>query len=245
MEKEQKKLLLVAVSVGVFLLVTITVALVLITPKTQSETSYYYAGIPFQSAGNVQSAESDNNQPSVTNNTQETNANIYSGNPEPVVESGTDNDKQVTTIQLTVPKASGVPDTQTTPVATVTAASKPATEIVQNTPASVKSTASSVATTQPSSSAASVAAAPSRTINDYWIQTGSFRAKVRADDAQVLLESKGFTSIIENRDINGNTWYRVRLGPYTSQNEADFWLEIVKGIDGFGESQVWQTTRHL
>jgi hypothetical protein len=35
MEKEQKKLLLVAVSVGVFLLVTITVAIIMLTPKAQ------------------------------------------------------------------------------------------------------------------------------------------------------------------------------------------------------------------
>jgi DedD protein len=32
----------------------------------------------------------------------------------------------------------------------------------------------------------------------------------------------------------------VRVGPYTSQNEADYWLALIKSIDGFGESQIWQ-----
>jgi DedD protein len=35
--------------------------------------------------------------------------------------------------------------------------------------------------------------------------------------------------------------YRVRIGPYTSQNEADYWLAMVKSIDGFEKSQVWET----
>jgi DedD protein len=68
-------------------------------------------------------------------------------------------------------------------------------------------------------------------------------AKVRADDAKELLASKGITSIVENRQIDGRIWYRVRLGPYTSEREANYWLALVRSIDGFGESQVRQTVR--
>jgi DedD protein len=75
------------------------------------------------------------------------------------------------------------------------------------------------------------------------VQTGAFSAKIRADDARELLASKGITSIVENRQINGRTWYRVRLGPYTSESEANYWLALVRSIDGFGESQVRQTAR--
>ena len=66
---------------------------------------------------------------------------------------------------------------------------------------------------------------------------------VRAEDAKELLASNGLVSIIENRVIDGRTFYRVRLGPYTSEREANHWLAIVKTIDGFGESQVRQTVR--
>ncbi|MDR1286019.1 MAG: SPOR domain-containing protein [Treponema sp.] len=61
---------------------------------------------------------------------------------------------------------------------------------------------------------------------------------MRAEGAREILASKGITSIIENRVVDGKTWYRVRVGPYTSENEANYWLSLVKTIDGFTESQV-------
>jgi DedD protein len=90
--------------------------------------------------------------------------------------------------------------------------------------------------------AAPKTAAPSvKTYNDYWVQTGAFTAKVRAEGVKETLSSKGITSIIENREVDGKTWYRVRVGPYTSETEANYWLALVKSIDGFGDSQVRMT----
>ncbi|OHE64222.1 MAG: hypothetical protein A2001_00090 [Treponema sp. GWC1_61_84] len=78
-------------------------------------------------------------------------------------------------------------------------------------------------------------------MDEFWVQTGSFSAKVRADDASVQLKTKGITSLVETKDVNGKTFYRVRLGPYSSKNEADYWLALVKTVDGFGESYVSMT----
>ena len=78
-------------------------------------------------------------------------------------------------------------------------------------------------------------------VDEFWVQTGAFSAKVRADDASVQLKTKGITSLVETKDVNGKTFYRVRLGPYSSQNEADYWLALVKTVDGFGESYVSMT----
>ena len=55
------------------------------------------------------------------------------------------------------------------------------------------------------------------------------------------LASKGIASVIENRVMDGTTYYRVRVGPYTSKNEADYWLSLIKSINGFEDSQVRQT----
>ncbi|MDR2134926.1 MAG: SPOR domain-containing protein [Treponema sp.] len=89
---------------------------------------------------------------------------------------------------------------------------------------------------------ASAASKPAaRAYNDYWVQTGAFTAKVRAEGVKETLASKGITSIIENREVDGKTWYRVRVGPYTSENEANYWLSLVKSIDGFADSQIRQT----
>jgi DedD protein len=95
------------------------------------------------------------------------------------------------------------------------------------------------------------AASPARTENtsvsritrDYWIQTGAFSALVRAEDAKESLAAKGLSSIIDNREVDGKIWYRVRVGPYTSENEAGYWLVLVQAIDGFGESQIRSTQR--
>ena len=247
MEKEQKKLILVAVSVGVFLLVTITVALIIITPKTQEPA--YYSSMSVQPAGNVQPAESTNHssQP-IINNTQETNINFDFDNAETIATVDS-NDGSRLTIQIPRPSAAAVPDNfenaaSANSVVSVIqkAAATESASSVPNTPAAQPAApARSAAARTPAASTRTTSS--SKSINDYWIQTGAFTAKIRADDARDLLESKGLISIIENREIDGRTWYRVRLGPYTSENEANYWLALVKSIDGFNESQVRQTVR--
>jgi len=86
-------------------------------------------------------------------------------------------------------------------------------------------------------------AGPVRTTYDYWIQTGAYTNIARAEEIKELLASYGHTSIIESRIIDGRNWYRVRLGPYTSEREANYWLALVKAIDGLSDSQVRKTVR--
>jgi DedD protein len=82
---------------------------------------------------------------------------------------------------------------------------------------------------------------PARVYDNYWVQTGSFSVKARAEGVKETLASKGISSIIENREVNGKTFFRVRVGPYTSQEEADYWLPLIRSINGFENSQVWKT----
>jgi DedD protein len=85
--------------------------------------------------------------------------------------------------------------------------------------------------------------APARSNNDYWVQIGAFSAKVRAEGVKETLASRGITTIIDDRDVDGKTLYRVRVGPYTSETEAGYWLALVKEIDGFGDSQIRSSIR--
>jgi len=233
MEKEQKKLLLVAVSVGVFLLVTITVALVVLTPKVQAHETAFTSSHTIQ-PNRIQSPEITGaipQQPVI--NSKETNE----GNSN--VSSSTDkNDGDRLTIQIPKPSTAAVPDTPET-----TASTKAKTSAAASPATTTKKTTTTQPATASKQTSSSSNATTSKTINDFWVQTGAFTAKVRADDAKELLASKGLTSIIENREIDGKTWYRVRLGPYTSEKEANYWLALVKSIDGFNESQVRQTAR--
>jgi DedD protein len=74
----------------------------------------------------------------------------------------------------------------------------------------------------------------------WWVQTGSFTNKNWADEARNQLFAKGINSIIENQTVDGKTWYRVRVGPYTSSNEADYWKSLISTINGFEAAQVWK-----
>jgi len=123
----------------------------------------------------------------------------------------------------------------------VTAASKPATvatpaATVASKPATTTTSAIAAAQTQ-----AKPASTQTKVYNDYWIQTGAFSTITNAEGVKATLSSKGITSIIENREVEGKTVFRVRVGPYISQNEANYWLALIKSINGFEDSQVRQT----
>lgn len=69
-------------------------------------------------------------------------------------------------------------------------------------------------------------------VDEYWVQTGSFSTVGSADEAKKVLADKGLAPIVETREIDGKTYYRVRIGPYSSEPEAKYWLSLVKTIDG-------------
>ena len=256
-----KKLLLVAVSVGVFLLVTITAAIIVLTPKIQPQEFAYSSSIPY---GRTQPAQENLPPiPAVIGNNREPIVAIAEEIPEPAEITDRNNGDNIT-IGVRQPTAAAVPDTRTPsagaasqrpvidPAQTVTPVRQPgAAQQTQNTSrtqaAGNTASSSSRGTTASRTSSSRQTTAPrtgtSRTINDFWVQTGAFSSMVRAEDAKELLAAKGLVSIIDSRIVNGQHFYRVRLGPYTTQNEADHWLGIVKVIDGFQSSQVRQTSR--
>jgi DedD protein len=127
-------------------------------------------------------------------------------------------------------KTTAEPVKSTAPAAPVTPAAAPA----RTTPA---------AAVKPVAAAPKPAPAPVKVHNDYWVQTGAFAAKVRAEGVKETLASKGIISIIDDRKVNGEVMFRVRVGPYTSETEASYWLALVKTIDGFADSQIRISTR--
>ena len=206
---EKKKLLIVAVSVGVVLLIIIAIPLFMIAPRQNSAPPAPQDWVTVVEPG-IRTPEAAPEPPAPV-------APPVESVPQP---------EAPAQITLTVPvpqSAAAVPDTPVTP--------RP-----------VARTAAPVAQTAPAKPAPKAAAKPAadkaKTYDSYWVQTGAFSTKIRAEGAKESLASKGITSIIDNRDIDGKTWYRVRVGPYTSETEANYWLALVKSIDGFGDSQV-------
>ena len=73
---------------------------------------------------------------------------------------------------------------------------------------------------------------------EYWIQAASFSSRGRADELKTGLAEKGMAALISVKDISGKSWYRVRIGPYSTKAEADGWLDRIKGLEGSGEAYV-------
>ncbi|MDR1238497.1 MAG: SPOR domain-containing protein [Treponema sp.] len=251
---EKKKLLLVAVSVGVFLAIVISAAILIFTPRSPESGTALSAArpIPAGALGITPGQEPLQTQPATVDAAdmirnageiqgiqappqtavQENQFYINRENAEDdlVAENPAEGAARVV-INVPKPSAAAVPDTP----AETAGRSAPRQAVPANRPAPAKPAAA------PAKPAAPPAAAPEKTYNDYWVQTGAFTAKVRAEGVKETLSSKGITSIIENREVDGKVWYRVRVGPYTSENEANYWLALVKSIDGFGDSQVRMT----
>jgi DedD protein len=264
---EEKKLILVAVSVGVFLVITISAAILIFTPKnaenaagmsvsgpvpayaaaareipetegapaqdTRTQPASADAADMVRNADNVRGIQTPPQAQAIQEN------NFYINGDKPgesytIEKSGEGSNTRVV-INVPKPSAAAVPDSP--------AGGRPAAR--QN--AAPPKPAAAPARAKPAAGNAEkkpATAAPARTYRDYWVQTGAFSAKVRAEGARETLASKGISSIIENRDIEGKTWYRVRVGPYTSENEASYWLSLVKSIDGFADSQIRQSARN-
>jgi DedD protein len=140
-----------------------------------------------------------------------------------------------TVISVPRPTTAAVPDTPPASRAVARAAPPPQAAPAARTSSPARST--TTAAPPPAKAAAAPSAAVNR--NDFWVQTGSFSTKNRAEGAKDMLIAKGITPIIENRDVDGKTFFRVRVGPYTSRNEADYWLSLIKSINGFEDSQIW------
>jgi cell division protein FtsN len=62
----------------------------------------------------------------------------------------------------------------------------------------------------------------------YFVQTGAFTRSEEADQQRAMLAFEGFAAKITEREQNGRMLYRVRLGPFDKQDEADSVLDRVR-----------------
>ncbi|MDR3123391.1 MAG: SPOR domain-containing protein [Treponema sp.] len=243
---EKKKLLLVAISVGVFLVIVIGASILVFSPRTlppamaterpkplptgkADETPEPMTPVSVNAVELVKSFDDIQGlQTPPEEKTQDNVFYIYGENPSEVVtvdRSASDTGNRLI-VDVPRPKAVAVPDTPR--------AARPA-------PAARQTPAPATRSPAPKPKAAASPAPSSRARDNYWVQTGSFSTIARAEAVKETLSAKGITSLVENREVQGKTYFRVRVGPYTSKNEADYWLALIKSIQGFEESLVFKT----
>ena len=237
-KQEKKKLLLVAVSVGVVLLIILIIPLLIISPGRDFGSSSQEQSMMIEPPNLTQRWESVREpEPVITETDEIAAASAIPSNPSRAA-------SNVTTITVPAPHSVAVPDAVVSPVRQASRANPvQAAEPPKETQAAAKPAAVKPAAAKPAAEPAVTAAKTTKTYNNsnFWIQTGAFSTIKYAEGAKNYLAARGITSIIEDPVINGKTWYRVRVGPYTTRDEANYWLALVKSIDGFSASQVWET----
>lgn len=84
------------------------------------------------------------------------------------------------------------------------------------------------------------ASAPEKT--EYWIQVTSLTSRKNADTArEVLDENKIPADVFTYTDSKNRLFYRVRVGPYTTKSEAEYWKTRIAKIENFKNSQSYVT----
>lgn len=255
---EQKKTLWIIAASGVFLLVVIGAALLLNAPSSNApatasittiDTTLVTAKVDEPVISPVDTPASMTALDSNTLAFQ----NIENGE-QPAADgqvAAAENAPAQTTIELNTNASSAV-----------TATSRAGQEALSN--ASANSTASTIYTGNPGASEASktVAAAPVKSAapapkkkvvaatapkapalsSKYWVQAASFTNKKSADSARATLDDNKIPAeVFTYKDNKDNLFYRVRVGPYTTKSEAEYWKTRVCKIDLFKDTQSYVT----
>ena len=80
----------------------------------------------------------------------------------------------------------------------------------------------------------------------FWVQVAAYSNKKGAEEARsVLDENKIPSDIFTYRDNKDKLYYRVRVGPYTTKSEAEYWrtkIVKIKEIDNANDSYITSTT---
>lgn len=172
-------------------------------------------------------------------------ANVYSENTElsalgnnASVTVVTNNEKanKETTIDLT-PAAKSVSNTKAeTKPAVKAVAVKPAATATAKAPAKAASKPTPKVTAKP-------AAKAEPEIIQYWIQVTALTSRKSADEARSKLDENQITADVFTYTNNKNQlFYRVRVGPYTTKSEAEYWRTKIAKIDTFKDTASYVTS---
>lgn len=156
--------------------------------------------------------------------------------------------KQDSTLNPTLALANGEPvadskqtqsseKTKQTTIKTPTSNTAASSNSKTATTATSKATSTKTTQTTPKTTSNTKKAEP-QTTTEYWIQTGSFAGKINAEKARDSLTARYLKAEIFTKDVNSTTTYRVRVGPYTSKSEAEYWLGTIKEIGDFSSSYI-------
>ena len=128
--------------------------------------------------------------------------------------------------------------------------------VVEKQSSSLKASASSNKKSVSSKGSAQVSSAPKKTVqaspsksvpakkvsDRFWVQAGSYTTTKNADEARGILESNKIPcEVFTFSDAKGVLHYRVRVGPYTTKSEAEYWKQRIDTISLFAKNGTYVT----
>lgn len=82
-----------------------------------------------------------------------------------------------------------------------------------------------------------------KTVTRYWVQVAAYTNKKTAENARAILSDNKISSdIFTYQDNKNKLFYRVRVGPYTTKSEAEYWQAKIIKIDDFKSAQAYVTS---
>jgi cell division protein FtsN len=75
----------------------------------------------------------------------------------------------------------------------------------------------------------------------YWVQLGSYTVKNNADEVRAALEEEKIPSEIFTHQDGNKLYYRVRVGPYSTKSEAEYWQKRILTIPQFKSAKPYIT----
>ncbi len=249
---EQKKILWIVASLGIFLLVIFLGTLIIYSPQKTMQTPMTQTAnntwVNPQAVSPVVTQETQNQtvpQPDMPTTTVETDENVdnvvQSGDLTVISQGKTTVYAQegITTIDLTQANDVAVETRQAEPAVRPIATRVPSTT---KEPLEVTKEAAPVVTKPTAPKTQTTSAVVSKPVNQYWVQAASFVSKPNADNARsALIKQKIPAEVFTHSDEDGVTYYRVRVGPYTTKSEAEYWNTLIQTMDNFSESKSYVT----
>lgn len=244
---EQKKILWIVVAIGAFLLIITGTAFILYSSPRSSSVAAQPVAIARPQApavGSTVDPDAWSREPGKvpgldTAAPPPTGINLTIVNGDNAATTyGTFDVSGLTKSPATVPATadSTAQTTVTTTVTTTGTATANSATTVENAAASKSGGKQTTVAAAPKKTAKAPAEKPraaakkpqTKTVTEYWIQTGSFASKLNAEKVRSSLTAKYLAAEIFTKQVSGKTTYRVRVGPYANKKEADYWLGTLR-----------------
>lgn len=115
-------------------------------------------------------------------------------------------------------------------------------KVAKTEPAKSKSVSKSAAKSAPKT--VKTAGTPQETlVTQYWVQVASYSNKKGAESARSVLDSNKIPAdVFTYVDNKENMFFRVRVGPYTTKSEAEYWRSKINNINEFAKAESYVTS---